>query len=221
MASAGITITYYGHSCVLVECRRDAGATTRILLDPGNLTPPLESVGPIDAVFVTHSHADHVDAAQLERLSRDADPLPVYGGSGVGAAAGEGVAVTEWTAGTRSFDGVDVQTVETAHETIYPGLPLPVNLGYLIGGRVFAPGDSLEAPPFAVDILLLPIGGPWMKLREAIDFLRAVKPAVAIPIHDGGLAPAHRGLHRALVTQLAPEGTEIVILDAGDSRAFE
>lgn len=221
MSSIEITVTYFGHSCVLVDCRHGSEAATRILLDPGNLTPPLENVGPLDAVFITHPHADHLDPAQLKRLSFENEGLRAFGGPGADAAAGPDVAVMELAAGKLSFGGVDVETIETTHETIYPGLPLPANLGYLVGGRLFAPGDSLELPPFTVDILLLPIGGPWMKLRDSIDFVRAVKPTVAIPIHDAGLTAAHRGLHRALLTQLAPEGTQVVPLDEGQSHTFD
>jgi hypothetical protein len=35
-----------------------------------------------------------------------------------------------------------------------------------------------------VDTLLVPLSAPWMKLAEAIDFVRAVKPRRAYALHD-------------------------------------
>lgn len=215
-----ITITHLGHSCALIESA-DADRTTRILLDPGNLSTPLDGIADLDAVLVTHAHPDHLDAEQLRRLGLPGADLPVIGGAGLADLAGPDVALTEIGAGEFTVAGSRVLGVETGHETIYPGIPLPQNLGYLVADRIYAPGDSFAVPGVDVDILLLPIGGPWMKLREAVDFAIAVRPRIVVPVHDAGLAPAHRGLHRSVLTGFAPEGTEIVALDPGDSRRFD
>ena len=39
-----------------------------------------------------------------------------------------------------------------------------------------------------VDVALVPIGGPWLKIAEAIDFVRAVRPNRAHPTHDAVLS---------------------------------
>ncbi|MEV1157025.1 hypothetical protein AB0J27_16685 [Micromonospora chokoriensis] len=49
------------------------------------------------------------------------------------------------------------------------------------------PGDSLFVPPTPVATLLVPAAAPWLKLREALDFVRAVRPNRAFPIHDATL----------------------------------
>jgi hypothetical protein len=41
-----------------------------------------------------------------------------------------------------------------------------------------------EGDAEAVDTLLVPASGPWLKLGEAIEFVRTVRPARAFPIHD-------------------------------------
>lgn len=43
-------------------------------------------------------------------------------------------------------------------------------------------------PDHAIDTLFVPAQAPWLKLSEAIDFVRAVDPGQAIPIHDAGLS---------------------------------
>ena len=215
--ASGIQLTLLGHSCVLVSINHADGGLRRLLLDPGNLTPPVTDTGPVDAILVTHAHGDHVDPDQVRQVRRSG-PAPVYGDEAVAAMLGdagvEGVEVVG--PDTSSIAGVPVAIATSAHELVYPGVPVPPNLTFLIAGTVFAPGDSFAVPEAAVDVLLLPTGAPWMKLAETIDYLRAVAPRVAIPVHDGGLADAHQKMHRALITKFAPDVTTVLAPAAGE-----
>src|SRR4051794_15923842 len=57
-------VTRFGHSAVLVEV-----AGQRILIDPGAFSSPdvFELEG-LDAIVVTHQHADHLDRDRVVRL---------------------------------------------------------------------------------------------------------------------------------------------------------
>lgn len=213
----GIQLTPLGHSCVLVSVGQPGGEQRQLLLDPGNLTPPLTAVGPVDAVLVTHAHGDHIDPEQIRRVRQTA-PAPVYGDQGVAALLTDaGVDGTNLVGpGTSTIADVSVQISASEHEPVYAGVPVPTNLAYLIAGAVFAPGDSFVVPDFAVQVLLLPTGAPWMKLAETIDYLRAVAPRIAIPVHDSGLASAHQNMHRGLITKFAPESTTVLIPAQGE-----
>ena len=210
-----VEITPFGHSCVLVDATHD-GQTTRILLDPGTLTVPLEPIEGLDAVLVTHSHPDHIDPEQIRRLAADHE-VPVYGDAATSrvltdAGLPEAVIVEE---GELDIAGMHVVVSKWQHEEIYFGVPLPTGYGFLMAGKVFAPGDAFAVPEFPVDVLLLPTGAPWMKLSEAIDYLRRVAPRVAIPVHDGGLAAPHRVMHWTLMEKFAPDGTTVRPLEPG------
>jgi L-ascorbate metabolism protein UlaG (beta-lactamase superfamily) len=81
------------------------------------------------------------------------------------------------------------------HAVIHPEIPLIDNTSYLIGdaghpARLMHPGDALFTPGEEVDVLALPAAAPWMKVSEAIEYLRAVNPARAVPIHQGILQEA-------------------------------
>lgn len=217
-ASAGFYLTRLGHSCVVIGVGQPDGTQRRLVLDPGNLTPPLTSaVGRVDAVLVTHAHGDHVDADQIWRL-RESAHLPVYGDGGVRSLLAEaGIEDTEVLApGRATVGGIAVHVSTAEHEPIYPGVAVPGNLAYLLAGTVFAPGDAFFVPDFDVDVLLLATGAPWMKLADTVDYLRAVAPRVAVPLHDGGLTAAHQNLHRGLITKFAPDGTTVVTPGLGE-----
>lgn len=213
-----VVVTCLGHSCVLLVVGEGDNAS-RLLLDPGDLTPALDDLDPVDAVLVTHGHPDHLDVKQLERLqARRA--VPVFGPADVKEQLTDVDVLFEAVEpGSFEIAGVTVVASRGGHETLYPDVPLPDNFGYEIAGRVFSPGDSLVVPTQQIEILLAPLAGPWMKLSEGIDFVRAVAPTTVIPVHDAGLAPAHRGLHRALFGNFAPAGTSLHPLEPFESLA--
>lgn len=205
------TMQVWGHSCVSVAVEDPSQAAVRVLLDPGNLTPPLEGVGPVDAVLITHAHADHLDTGQLGRVDPSGQ-VPVHGPAAVveqlAAAGRPGASAVD--AGPLTVGAMTIDVLVAPHEVIHPEIPLPQNLAFHLGGRVLAPGDSFLVPSFEVDTLLLPIGAPWLKLSETIDYLRAVSPRRAVLVHGAGLATPHRVLAQTLITKLAPPGTTVL-----------
>ncbi|WP_019630319.1 MBL fold metallo-hydrolase [Actinomadura atramentaria] len=206
-------ITHFGHACVLVET--DGGG--RVLLDPGTYATGFEDVTGLDAVLITHEHPDHADLDRLPAL------LAANPGARLVADAGTGAKLAEAGLDHRVASDGDkldlgaaaVRVVGGQHAVIHPDLPGLVNNGYVIDGAVYHPGDALAAPPDAVGVLLVPAGGPWMKAAEGIDYLRAVRPDVAVPIHQAGLADVHQTLHYNLFRGLGPDGTELRVLEHG------
>lgn len=210
-------ITHHGHACVVIE--DPAASSGRLLIDPGSLADDLGEVGAVDAVLVTHEHPDHLEANRLAALRRSNPDLRLFGNPGTPSALAaderERVAVLAGDGEVATIAGWDVATTTTTHATIYPAIPDITNNAYLVGGRLWHPGDAFVAPDQPVDVLLLPIGAPWLKLAEAVDYLKSVAPRVAIPIHQGGLAPAHRELHCQVLTAFAPAGTELLRPEPG------
>jgi L-ascorbate metabolism protein UlaG (beta-lactamase superfamily) len=210
-------ITHFGHACVLVEIGNTLGTTTRILLDPGSFSTGLADLGPVDAVLVTHEHVDHVDPSQIHAIRKTSPLAPMYGGPGTAEVLRNcGVEPVELVEnGQLGVAGVRVEVVCGQHEPVHPEVPTPANYAYLIGESVLHPGDCWTEVARPVDTLLLPIGGPWMKLAEAVEYVRRVRPRVAIPIHQQGLVPEHQHLHIGVLTRLAPEGTDVMALELG------
>ncbi|MDT0401289.1 MBL fold metallo-hydrolase [Streptomyces edwardsiae] len=164
-------ITKYTHACVRLE--REGRV---LVIDPGVWSEPAALTG-ADAVLVTHEHADHIDVLRLAGLG-----VPVY------APADAHIPGLEFNGvradGELTVAGFRVRPVGGRHAVVHGGLPDCANLGYIVDGTVYHPGDSLHVPDQPVDTLLVPAQGSWMKTAEAIDFVRAIGPRRTFPIHD-------------------------------------
>jgi len=196
-------LTHFGHACVLVQTAR-----ARILVDPGTLSTGFESLRDVDAVLVTHQHGDHLDLARLPALMRanPAATLVVDPGSlAAVAAAGLRSQVLE-VGGRLVVQGLTVDAVGGRHALVHDDLPLVGNNALLFDdGAFYHPGDSYAVPVQSIDVLGAPCSGPWVKIGEAIDFVRAVSPRVAVPIHEAALADP--SLHYGMLGRLCPPGT--------------
>ncbi|AGL16990.1 MBL fold metallo-hydrolase [Actinoplanes sp. N902-109] len=208
-------LTKHAHACVTFT---DDDRT--LLVDPGTFTPnAAELIAAADAVLVTHGHFDHFDGAALKaELDRRPD-LPVYGPASVLAELGErGSRLVAVKNGDRvQAAGFDVAVHGEQHALIHVDIPLVDNVGYLVEGRVFHPGDSYAAPPAAVETLLLPTSGPWTKLGEAADFVRAVHPQRAIQIHELMLSDLGQNSYRMLLGENGLTGLALENLAWGDA----
>ena len=169
---AAVKLTKWTHSCVRLE--RDGRV---LVIDPGvwSETAALEGA---DAVLLTHEHEDHADLARLRSLG-----IPVHAPEGSELA---GLPVTRLASGeTISVAGFSVAAVGGAHAAVINGEPSCVNLGYVIDGSVYHPGDSLHEPEQPIKTLLAPVMAPWLKTSEVIAFIQRVDPQQVIAIHDG------------------------------------
>ena len=81
--------------------------------------------------------------------------------------------------------GFDVHVHGELHAEIHPEIPRIPNIGFLVAGQVFHPGDALTVPDEPVPTLLLPMHAPWSRTADLIDYLRAVHADQAYAVHDG------------------------------------
>ena len=201
-------ITRFGHSCLLVD---DADA--RLLLDPGIFSTGFEDLRGLTGVLVTHAHPDHLDVDRLRALL-DANPDARLHCDEGSAAQLTDLAPTVVRDGDGLELGTRVDVVGSQHAVIHPDIPVIPNVGYLVGGRFFTPGDALTVPQADVEVLGLPTAAPWLKLSEAVELLRAVAPRLAFPVHDAVLATPQIWYRQ--LEALAPEATTWQTVGAND-----
>jgi L-ascorbate metabolism protein UlaG (beta-lactamase superfamily) len=204
-----VQIVHFGQSCVLVE-----SGTARLLVDPGVYSAGFDELTGLDAILVTHQHPDHLDLHRLPALlaANPGAELVVDSGSAA-QLTGAGISHRVVSPGARlELAGTTVDVIGGDHGVIHPDIPVVPNNGYLIdgdAGTVLHPGDSFALPGRDVDVLLLPTAAPWLKVSEAVDYLRAIAPSLAVPIHQAILAKPDK--HYGLFRELAPVDTDIQI----------
>ncbi len=206
-------ITKFGHACLLLE-----EGSARILTDPGSYSRGFEELTDLNAVLITHQHADHLDVAHAKGLITKNPGLKVYADEGSAALlVKEGVPTQAVHAGDE-FDvaGVKVEVLGQDHAIIHADIPRIPNVCYLVNGTFFYPGDSLTLPERPIEVLALPLVAPWLRVGEMVDYLRAVGPKVAIPVHDAiTSAPAiYLGAAERLT---AGRGIEVRLVENGTS----
>lgn len=207
-------ITKFGHSCLSVQ---DGDAF--LLIDPGTFSSGFETLTGLTGILVTHAHADHLDPARIAALLQQNPDATVHADAAAAQELGKaGVTATAVSAGQRLDLGTTVETIGEHHAVIHQDLPRFSNTGFLIGGRLFHPGDSLLPPDRPLEILAVPVMAPWMALKEAIDFERAVSPQVSIPIHDHLLAV--KPMFYGRLADMGPDGMRWLDLDDGHTEEW-
>jgi L-ascorbate metabolism protein UlaG (beta-lactamase superfamily) len=204
-------IVHYGHACVVLETEK-----ARVLLDPGVFSEGFDAERELDAVLITHQHFDHLDEKRLPSLLQANPRARLYADPGSAETLRKLRLEHQVVRPGETLELADttVSVVGGQHAVIHAELPLVRNVGYVFDdGAFYHPGDSLFVPEQKIDVLGLPTGAPWLKASEAVDFMRLVAPRVAIPIHEAVLA--NPGMHYGLFTNLAPDGTEVLVPSLG------
>jgi L-ascorbate metabolism protein UlaG (beta-lactamase superfamily) len=152
------------HACVVME--KDGAS---IVIDPGSFSSgAAEIIGGADAVLLTHEHMDHVNGPAINAALAGRPELRVYAPAALSdtfaAHPGQFTAVAEGE--TLSLGSFAVTVHGDKHAVIHPDIPAVANVGYLVDGTVYHPGDAYFVPEAEVAVLLLPTSGPWMKAER-------------------------------------------------------
>jgi L-ascorbate metabolism protein UlaG (beta-lactamase superfamily) len=195
-----VKLTHLGHACLLVETEN-----SRLLIDPGTMSD-FVGLTDLDAVLVTHQHPDHIDVQRLPALLAGNARAGLFVDVDTAAVVADLPAAQVVRPGDRlTFSGTTVDVVGGLHAAVYGDVPGCTNAAYLIdGGALLHPGDSYFVPEQDIDVLAVAIDAPWLKLAEAVDYVRAVGPRVALPIHEGEATDP--GKYAGMLAAFSPDG---------------
>lgn len=207
-------ITKHQHACVALE---EAGQ--KIIIDPGVFTKDLDNLEHVAAVIITHVHADHFDPVRVAEIAQINPGVSIYSTEEVAVQ----LAVPQVTA-VKHGDVVELGKFTLSffgeqHALIHDSIPQNQNIGVMINGTFYYPGDSFTKPDSReVSVLALPVSAPWLKIAESIDFLKAIKPGRCFPTHNAILSEEGQGIIDRLISDACREiGTTYLPLKPGES----
>jgi L-ascorbate metabolism protein UlaG (beta-lactamase superfamily) len=208
-------LTKHEHACVVLE--KDGAL---IVIDPGSFSPgAAEIIDGADAILLTHEHMDHVNEAAINGALAARPDLRLYAPASVGGMfAAYQDQFTPVAAGDELTLGSFAITVHgSEHKPIHQDIPVIPNVGYLIDGSVYHPGDAYYVPEVPVSVLLLATSGPWMRFGEAADYVRAVRPQQIVQIHEMLLSDIGLYLASNLLGENGLTGLPLTTVPAGQS----
>jgi L-ascorbate metabolism protein UlaG (beta-lactamase superfamily) len=191
--SAGVArmadcIHWLGHDSMRIEAD---GVV--IYIDPWQISGESKKA---DLVLITHDHMDHCSPEDVERVSK------------------EGTEIVTISAAAEKLPGKPVHVVAPGDKLTVKGIPIEATAAYNIkkfrspgvpfhpkesrhvgfvitldGVRVYHAGDTDCIPEMSevrADIALLPVSGTYvMTAEEAVEAVKILGPALAIPMHVG------------------------------------
>ena len=172
-------LTKYEHACLVLESNDE-----KVIVDPGAFTMPLGDLGDVVGIVITHEHPDHWTPEQLDRILARNPDAKLYGPAGVALAASGYDIITVADGDTAEVGSFQLAFYGSRHAVIHSSIPVIDNVGVLVNGSLFYPGDAFTVPPVAVDTLAVPCSAPWLKIGEAMDYVTAVAPKRAFPTHE-------------------------------------
>ncbi len=196
-------ITKFTHSCLLVEMPEPVNRTA--LFDPGSFsTINVDNLEYLDDIFITHKHADHMDADLIKKLQTKFPHVRITAPND----ALEDLAKAGITGASSSEPDQGVRFFEAPHEEVAPlgWGPQPDEIGIHYLQMFSDPGDShtfTETMP----ILALPVQAPWGSTVEAVKVALDLKPRHIIPVHDWHWsAEARQQMYDRLEARFAQDG---------------
>jgi L-ascorbate metabolism protein UlaG (beta-lactamase superfamily) len=195
-----VRITKYEHATLEVGLGDDT-----LVIDPGVFLSHPDFTGVV-AIVLTHEHSDHWTADQVRRILEKNPDAKVYGPQGVADAA-EDLPVEVVAAGDVVEAGAfKLEFFGGEHAVIHESIPMIDNVGVLVNDELYYAGDSYTAPGVEVGTLAAPIGAPWLKIGEAMDYVLAVKPKRSFYVHDMTLSVAGKQMAAARLSWATEQG---------------
>ena len=173
-------------------------SSIRIAADKALYFDPIHISGePHDAdiIFITHEHYDHFSPDDISKVSNSdtifAAPESMAKAFRKASIPNDRVTYLKPNDST-SILGISVKAV-SAYNNLKPFHPKSSGwLGYIVtvdSTRVYVCGDTdatKEGKSVKCDIICVPIGGTYtMTAKQAAEFVNAIAPKFAIPIHYG------------------------------------
>lgn len=172
-------LTKYEHACLTLEKNGEV-----LVIDPGNITDDFTVPTGVVGIVVTHEHPDHFDAEKLHAIIAKNPNAQIIAPSSVTSKLTDIPTITASVGTEYNAGPFTLEFFGGKHQIIHKSLPIIDNLGVMVNDTVYYPGDSYTLPNRPVEVLAVPTSGPWLRIGDTADFVRAIKPKQAFSTHD-------------------------------------
>lgn len=208
-------ITKLEHSGIVFEKN---GKKT--VCDPVEFTEKLPEMENVVAVVITHKHGDHLQVDKLKIILEKNPEARVFTtqDNDIDVEPGK---LEKVEAGVRwDLDGFELEFFGKDHASIIPGVVPCENVSVVVDGKFVNPGDSFDVPEALgeVEVLFVPSAAPWCKVSEGMEYIRTMKPKIAVPVHNAVLSSLGDGFNNNWLRVACEEvEAELKVLKAGES----
>jgi len=176
-------ITKYEHACLTIEINN------RILvIDPGVFSSSFAPSDNIDAIVITHEHADHFDPEKIVSITALNPNTVIFATEKVSSQIPNSVVPN--TDEKKTIGDFVLQFFGHNHAPIVDDIVPCNNFGIVVNDTLVYPGDSFEVPPTRPQILATPVSAPWLKVNDVMQYIASTKPAKVFPTHNALLSEA-------------------------------
>lgn len=205
-------ITKLEHSGIVVE--KDGKL---IIFDPVEFNEKIPKLENVVAVIVTHKHGDHLQPEVIKRIQSDNPSAKTFTTSDAVSLVSGATIVKEGD--SFKIDGFKLSFFGGNHAAVIEGKIPCENIGVVVDdGKIVNPGDSFDLPNVKVENLFVPISAPWLKTAESMNYVEAVKPRIAIPVHTALLSEFGKSINGSLMKAACEKvGADYKELKPGES----
>lgn len=182
-------VTFFKHAALSITVD---GHT--IYVDPVDAYADYASLPKADLVLITHSHYDHLDLTAVEKIQTPATDILCDRTSAEAFEMNCHTMRPGSIATPRDYvkiEAVAAYNTTEGHLQFHPKEREDCGYVLTIGGtRIYIAGDTEPTPEMKslkdIDIAFLPVNQPYtMTVDQAVEAVRAIRPAVFYPYHYG------------------------------------
>ena len=182
-------VTFFKHAALSITVD---GRTIHV--DPVDAYADYASLPKADLILVTHSHYDHLDLTAIEKIRTHATDILCDRTSAEAFEMNCHTMRPGSVATPRDYvkvEAVAAYNTTEGHLQFHPKEREDCGYVLTIGGtRIYIAGDTEPTPEMMslkdIDIAFLPVNQPYtMTVDQAIEAIRALRPAVFYPYHYG------------------------------------
>jgi L-ascorbate metabolism protein UlaG (beta-lactamase superfamily) len=203
-------ITKYEHSCLDITA-----GNSRLVIDPGKFSTTLTDFSNINAIVITHIHSDHFNKENVAKIINHNPQVKIFTTNQVRQELNLPNVIVVAEQDEHTVDNIKLKFYGGKHE-FYENFE---NICVMVNDILYHPGDSYTVPDnVKINILATPASAPWLRVLDAVNFIKKCRPVKAFPIHNAILSEIGESIHYRIIGEACKEiNTDWQILKIGES----